>query len=574
MKAAIYARKSTDDNDRNKDNKSVTRQIERALAYAEARGWTVDEDHVFVDDGISGADFTTRKGLLQMLTRLKEFDYVIMSELSRLGREQSQTSKVLADIYANGVRVFFYLTDEELNYESAVDKFLVNAIAFAAEMEREKASQRSRDALERKARKGYNTGGVVYGYDNVPIYATSARGEQVKNHTEYRINEEQADVIRRIFTMYADGHGLTTIAKTLNGDPRYADKSRKYFDGMTPASPRKGTGSWAPSSLRAILHNPRYEGKIPFGRHRKVYQQGKKKRIRQDEYELIDAPELRIVPADLVKAVRERQDAVAKTYIRDNNGNLWGRPGMGRESRYLLTGLGRCACCGSNIAAFGGKVGSPGNRKTRHYYGCSYHHNRGLTVCENNHRERLEALDAAVLDVIERQVLTPEAVTYTVEKAFEIIEQRLKEDPDRPKRIEGELAKLRKELARFMNLIADGKAPDSVLEQISDRENRIKALEAELQQLQSEAPSELDMRRIRKGLRERISRFRDLIRTDIPVARQALRKLLAEPLVFSPVVVDGRKTLKFEGKTSAGVLIDSGDIEVASPRGFEPLLPP
>jgi hypothetical protein len=87
--------------------------------------------------------------------------------------------------------------------------------------EREKASQRSRDALERKARHGYNTGGEVYGYDNAPVYGTNTRGESVKAYTDYRINEEQAEVVRAIYTIYADGYGHRAIAKTLNADPAY-----------------------------------------------------------------------------------------------------------------------------------------------------------------------------------------------------------------------------------------------------------------------------------------------------------------------------------------------------------------
>ena len=53
--AAIYARKSTDQNGVAADAKSVTRQIEHAKAYAAAHGWTVSDAHVFVDDGFSGA---------------------------------------------------------------------------------------------------------------------------------------------------------------------------------------------------------------------------------------------------------------------------------------------------------------------------------------------------------------------------------------------------------------------------------------------------------------------------------------------------------------------------------------
>ena len=131
---------------------------------------------------------------------------------------------MLAQIYNQGRRVFFYLTDEEVKFETAIDKFMVNAVAFGAELEREKAAQRAYDALERKAAKGYNAGGACFGYDNVPIYGKNANGEQVKSHTDYRINERQAQTIRAVFCAYADGYGYTAIAKALNGNGAEHDR--------------------------------------------------------------------------------------------------------------------------------------------------------------------------------------------------------------------------------------------------------------------------------------------------------------------------------------------------------------
>jgi len=53
MIAAVYARKSTDQNIADEE-KSVTRQVEHARAYAKRKGWTVADEHVYADDGISG----------------------------------------------------------------------------------------------------------------------------------------------------------------------------------------------------------------------------------------------------------------------------------------------------------------------------------------------------------------------------------------------------------------------------------------------------------------------------------------------------------------------------------------
>lgn len=116
MIAAIYARKSTEQNGVVYEVKSVTRHIEHARAYAERRGWTVPEKYVFVDDGISGAEFSNRPGFVRLMAALKPrapFQALIMSEESRLGREQIEVSYALKQIVTAGVRVFCYLTDTE-----------------------------------------------------------------------------------------------------------------------------------------------------------------------------------------------------------------------------------------------------------------------------------------------------------------------------------------------------------------------------------------------------------------------------------------------------------------------------
>src|SRR5688572_20164911 len=71
MIAGIYARKSTEQNGVADETRSVTRQIEHAKAYAERKGWTVDDAAVFVDDGVSGAEFANRPGFVRLMNALK-----------------------------------------------------------------------------------------------------------------------------------------------------------------------------------------------------------------------------------------------------------------------------------------------------------------------------------------------------------------------------------------------------------------------------------------------------------------------------------------------------------------------
>src|SRR5262245_53801134 len=169
MIAAIYARKSTDQSGLTDEAKSVTRQVEHARAYASRKGWTVAEAYVFVDDGISGAEFEKRPGFLRLMDALQPrppFRVLIMSEASRLGREGIQTNSELKGVVTADVRVWCYLDDRELTLSSTNDELLVTVNSVIDDMERERARQGTADAMLRKARAGHVTGGRVYGYDN------------------------------------------------------------------------------------------------------------------------------------------------------------------------------------------------------------------------------------------------------------------------------------------------------------------------------------------------------------------------------------------------------------------------
>jgi DNA invertase Pin-like site-specific DNA recombinase len=155
MIAAIYARRSVEQNAVSDEAKSVARQVEHARQYAVRRGWAVDDTHVYIDDGVSGAEFIHRQGyvrLMNVLGRRAPFDVLIMSDLDRLGRETVQTPYAIQQLLDGGVRLFTYLDDREVTMGSATDTFLVQVQSFVASVEREKARQRTFDAMQRKAR--------------------------------------------------------------------------------------------------------------------------------------------------------------------------------------------------------------------------------------------------------------------------------------------------------------------------------------------------------------------------------------------------------------------------------------
>ncbi len=164
--AGAYCRKSTEQNVAD-DAKSVSRQVQRAREYAEQRGWRFDEKSVFTDDAVSGAEFRKRPGLTTLLAALQpkpKFQVLIISEPSRLGREQIETAWVLKQIIDEGVRVFSYLDDKEITIGSALEKFVTSVQHFSAESEREQGSKRVRDKMRQLAEQGKYTGGRLFGY--------------------------------------------------------------------------------------------------------------------------------------------------------------------------------------------------------------------------------------------------------------------------------------------------------------------------------------------------------------------------------------------------------------------------
>src|SRR5947209_18102110 len=121
--AAIYARKSTDQTVADQE-KSVTRQVELAVACARTHGFEVPPEHIYVDDVISGAEFDRRPGLMRLLHTLRPqapFAGRFLAGQDRFGREQFETKQ----ISLAGVRIFEYQNGgQEVRLESPINSRL------------------------------------------------------------------------------------------------------------------------------------------------------------------------------------------------------------------------------------------------------------------------------------------------------------------------------------------------------------------------------------------------------------------------------------------------------------------
>jgi DNA invertase Pin-like site-specific DNA recombinase len=252
MICGIYARKSTEQTGVADEARSVARQIDHARAFALAKGWTVRDEFVYVDDGVSGAEFAARPGFMRLMNALKQrapFQHLVMSEDSRLGRESISTMAAFKQIIQAGVRIWFYLEDRELALGSMADNTMTFLRAEFAAEERRKSSQRTYDALLKKARAGHVTGGRVFGYDNMRLNG---------GHVERRVNAAEAAVVLDIYQRYARGQGLRRIAHELNakGAP-------------TPRPQRGRPAGFEIATVRAILERTLYRGVFTWNRSKK-----------------------------------------------------------------------------------------------------------------------------------------------------------------------------------------------------------------------------------------------------------------------------------------------------------------
>lgn len=190
LRCALYGRRSTEEH----QLASMEVQLEEGKRYIAKNGGTLGPEHVFLDDAISRAEFKKRPGLIALLNaaKAKQFDAVVARDESRLGGDTFRSGLVIQDLLESGIQLHYYYTGERVRCDGAVDKFMIAAWSFAAELEREKTSQRTHEHLMTKARRGLVVGGRVYGYTNVEI----REGER-RVRVEYRINETEC-VLNRV----------------------------------------------------------------------------------------------------------------------------------------------------------------------------------------------------------------------------------------------------------------------------------------------------------------------------------------------------------------------------------------
>ena len=401
--AFLYERLSRDDN-MDGESYSIGNQKKLLIKVAKEKGYT-NLVHFF-DDGISGVTMD-RPGFADMIQQLEQGKAaaVFVKGLSRLGRNYIEVGRLTEEFFPNHdirlVAVSDNIDTDEGENELAPIRNLFN------EWYARDISKKRRISNKIKGNAGEPMGQPPYGYIKDP-----------ENPKRWIVDEEAAQVVRRIYRMTLEGVGTEQIAAKLEEDGVLTPRAYWHSKGINRSGKVKDLPPthWNSSSVIKMLSVQEYCGDIlNFKTYSKSYKN--KKRLENDR-------ENRAIFKDVHEPIIER--AVFEQ-VQQKRGRMRKRQAKDGE-RSMFSGLLVCADCGSNLH-FHFNQGNPEIK----YFNCSnYKGNRG--TCGSTHYVRVDFLEQVVLGEIRR--LTKYAGLYEDDFLKEVIghsrqaeetERRLKE---------------------------------------------------------------------------------------------------------------------------------------------------
>ena len=369
--AFLYERLSRDDNLEG-ESYSIGNQKKLLAKVAKEKGYT-NLVH-FLDDGISGVTMD-RPGFVEMIRQLEQGKAaaVFVKDLSRLGRNYIEVGRLTEEFFPNHdirlVAVSDNIDTAEGENELAPIRNLFN------EWYARDISKKRRISNKIKGNAGEPMGQPPYGYIKDP-----------NDPKHWIVDDEAAQVVRRVYSMTLEGFGTEQIAAQLEKDGVLTP--RAYW--LTKGIKRPGKGKqqpptkWNSSTITKILSLQEYCGDIlNFKTYSKSYKN--KKRIDNDRENWVVFQNVHeaIIERAVYEQVQQKRGKIRKR--RTNNGE-----------HNMFSGLLVCADCGSNLH-FHFNQGNPEIK----YFNCSnYKGNRG--TCTSTHYVRVDFLEEVVLGEIRR----------------------------------------------------------------------------------------------------------------------------------------------------------------------------
>jgi site-specific DNA recombinase len=436
MRIAIYARYSSE----HQSEHSIDDQVRLCRERASAIGGNVVE--VFADYAISGAHLKSRPEISRLLKDAQDgrFDAILSEALDRLSRDQEDVAGLYKRLRFAGVKIIT-VSEGEVDELHVGLKGTMNALFLRDLAAKIKRGQSGRIAI------GLVAGGLSYGYRVVK--KLDDRGEPMRGLRE--VDEDQAEVVRRIFREFAAGRSGRTIAAGLN------------HEGI----PSPFGGEWAASTINGnlkrrsgFLYNEAYMGLLVFNRLSMIKDPETGKRLSRpnppEKWQIVESPHLRIVPDDLWDAVQARKKLYGGTRIHER-----------RRPKHMFSGLVCCGACGSSFTV-----------KNRDQLACAAHREKG--TCDNNRTIRVAELERRVLNGIERRLLAPDAIAEFL-REYHAERKRLQAATSRKRRqAEKRLAATMRQIKSIISAIAEGLATREMKTTLLEIDREKEALESEL----------------------------------------------------------------------------------------------
>ncbi|MEQ3726291.1 MAG: recombinase family protein [Tateyamaria sp.] len=445
----MYARYSTD----LQSDASIEDQHRLCLRLISGNGWT--EAETYSDRGISGASHL-RPGYQRLLedARNNLLDVVVSEGLDRISRDQEHIAAFFKQMRFQGIPIITVA-------EGEISELHIGLKGTMSSLFLKDLAQKTHRGLEGRVRKGKSAGGITYGYDvvrTVQADGTVTTGERI-------INEDQADIVRRILRDYSHGLSPRAIATNLNADgipgPRGTWGASTIY-----GNHQRGTG---------VLNNELYVGRLVWNRQRYIKDPNTGKRQARlnspDDWIIEEVPDLRIVDQSLWDAVKARQLETRSSATSEGIKKL----GRTKRARHLFSGMLKCGCCGGGFIQVG-----------KQYYGCANLRNKG--TCSNRLTIKRDELENRVLSGLKDQLLHPDLIAEFV-RAYQEEFNRLAGTVRRERaKAERDLAKIGRQITQIIDAIAEGMFHTSMKEKMTDLEAEKARLETELNSAKDESP--------------------------------------------------------------------------------------
>lgn len=351
----------------------------------------------YSDEGKSGKNAEHRPAFNQMMDDIRSkkdnIRYVLVFKLSRFARNTSDTAKYLQELASFGIGLLG--VKDGIDTSTATGKMIANIMGAVAEVELENIHEQTLAGRQQKARSGlWNGAQAPFGY-------------AIENKSLV-VCPEEAEIVKEIFRLYTEeGQTIRYITKKLNDEGmKREQRGNTRFSVFTERT------------VRSILKNPIYEGKIAYGRRHTVKVEGtnnETKVVKQkDESKIIlveGIHEAIISPEMFEKAGAKLSENIRHRKTRSDSTTV-----------YPLTGLIKCPDCGKNIFGYTAPPRPRKNGKEGFYpryisYRCiSGRERNGVSCSLANKYYSGTKLEKEVRDVIASMVTIPEFVELVSKK--------------------------------------------------------------------------------------------------------------------------------------------------------------